>query len=142
MNKVTILDTLKEQGARMTSVRRSMIEIFIKTHEPLSATFIVEELKKFKLKANKTTVYRELTFLLEGKIITPVTLSGDQKFYELLKDHHHHLVCQNCRTVEEVDFVEIENLLSKLEKKLKQKNKFSKILHSLEFFGLCNKCSL
>lgn len=141
MNKATILDTLKEQGARMTSVRRAMIEIFIKTHEPLAATSILEELKNYKLKANKTTVYRELTFLLEGKIITPVTLSGDQKFYELLKDHHHHLVCQNCRSVEEVDFPEIEGLLSKVEKNLKQKNKFSKILHSLEFFGLCAKCS-
>lgn len=141
MNKTTILSTLKQQGARMTSVRSSMIDIFTHTHEPLSAVRILEELKKYKLKANKTTVYRELNFLLEGKIITSVSFDGDQKYYELLSDHHHHLICQNCRSVEEVDFSEIEDLLSKVEKKLKQKNKFSKILHSLEFFGLCKKCT-
>ncbi len=141
MNATHILSSLKDKGVRMTSVRQSMIDIFTTIHEPLSAGQILEELKKYKLKANKTTVYRELSFLQEGKIITSVVFDGDQKHYELLKDHHHHLVCQNCRIVEEVDFSEIEELLDKVEKKLKQKNKFSKILHSLEFFGLCAKCS-
>lgn len=142
MNKVTILTTLKEQGARMTSVRKSMIDIFTRIHEPLTAVQILDELKTYTLKVNKTTVYRELNFLLEGKIITAVSFDGDQKHYELVTDHHHHLVCQNCRSVEEVEFSEIEELLSKVEKKLQQKNKFSKILHSLEFFGLCKKCTL
>lgn len=142
MNKVDILDNLKEQGARMTSVRSAMVDIFTNTHEPLSAGEILEKLKKYKLKANKTTVYREITFLLEGKVITPVTFQASEKLYELLKDHHHHLVCQNCHSIEEVDFDEIEELLTKVEKKMKKKNKFSKILHSLEFFGVCQKCTL
>lgn len=141
MNKITVLDTLKQQGARMTSVRSAMVDIFTNTHEPLSASQILEMLKKYKIRANKTTVYREITFLLEGKVIVGVTLHGDQKMYELLKDHHHHLVCQNCHSIEEVDFDEIEELLTKLEKKMKKKNKFSKILHSLEFFGVCQKCT-
>lgn len=141
MTKKTILENLKQQGARITSVRSTMIEIFTKKKHPLSATELLEELKHHGLKVNKTTVYRELTFLLEGKIITHVTIDSDQKRYELFEEHHHHLVCQNCRTIEEVDFPEIEELLGKVEKKLKQKNKFSKILHSLEFFGVCNTCS-
>jgi Fur family ferric uptake transcriptional regulator len=141
MNKITVLDTLKQQGARMTSVRSAMVDIFTNTHEPLSAGEILETLKKYKLKANKTTVYREITFLLEGKVIVPVTFQGGEKLYELLKDHHHHLVCQNCHSIEEVDFDEIEELLTNVEKKMKKKNKFSKILHSLEFFGVCQKCT-
>ena len=140
MNKVTILNNLKREGIRMTSIRSAMIDIFTKKHEPLSAVEILKMLGKYTLRVNKTTVYREITFLLESKIIVPVTLTADQKQYELLKEHHHHLVCQNCHAIEEVDFEEIEELLSKIEKKMKKKNKFSKILHSLEFFGVCEKC--
>ncbi len=138
--KQTILNTLKEQGARMTSVRTCMIEIFSKKKNPVSAFEILEELKKYGLRVNKTTVYRELTFLLEGKVISQISLGEEQKRYELFEEHHHHLICQNCRRIEEIELESIEKLLSALEKKMKQKNKFSKILHSLEFFGICSKC--
>lgn len=140
MNKHLILSNLKQKGARLTNVRQNMVAIFSQTKTPLSAMDILQQLKKRKLTVNKTTVYRELTFLLQGKIITALALDREQKRYELLAEHHHHLICQNCRTVEEVDFPEIEKLLSSVEKKLKKKNKFSKILHSLEFFGVCSKC--
>jgi len=36
---------------------------------------------------------------------------------------------------------EIENIFPSIEKKLKQKKKFTSITHTLEFFGLCQKCS-
>jgi len=140
--KQTILSDLKKQGARMTSVRSAVVEIFTKKKTPVSAGEILGELKKFGIRANKTTVYRELTFLVAGKIITPVSVDDAQKRYELVEEHHHHLVCQNCRRIEEVDFPEIEKLLSTIEKKLVKKKSFSKILHSLEFFGLCSKCTL
>ncbi len=138
--KQNILNTLKERGARMTSVRTCMIEIFSKKKNPVSAFEILEELKKYGLRVNKTTVYREIAFLLEGKVINQISLGEEQNRYELFEEHHHHLVCQNCRRIEEIESKEIEKLLLSVEKKMKQKNKFSKILHSLEFFGVCAKC--
>lgn len=140
--KQIILKNLKDKGARMTSVRSSLVEIFSRKKKPISAGEILEELKKYGLVVNKTTVYRELEFLLQGKVISQISLDDDQKRYELFEEHHHHLVCQNCRKIEEVEFVEIEKLLSSVEKKLLKKKSFSRILHSLEFFGLCSKCSL
>src|SRR5690625_5813380 len=60
--------------------------------------------------------------------------------YDLRKegmDHfHHHLVCMECGSVEEI----IEDLLTDIEKKVEDEWKFEVKDHRLTFHGICEKC--
>lgn len=139
----TILTQLKEKGARITPVRRAIVEIFVRSSEsPVSAVDILDILKKTRKSVNKTTVYREIAFLSEEEIIDSINLGEDQKRYELKQSHHHHIVCQNCKIIEEIEIPEIEQILKKTEGKILRQSKFQSILHSLEFFGICSRCKV
>ncbi len=134
-------DLLKYNGARITKTRRAVIELFSHENRPLSVAEILLYLKKQGILVNKTTVYREMEFLLEKSIVTAVFLDEKHTKYELNLGHHHHLLCRQCGNIEEVEMKEIEELFDLIEKKLKKKMKFTNIVHNLEFFGLCHHCS-
>lgn len=142
MNTDQILTTLKARGERLTRARRLIIELFVHRESPVSADDIRAALIKKKVTVNKTTVYRELDFLLTTGFIRPVYLAGKSKYYELalVGEHHHHVVCRDCGRVEDVELDGVEKLLAPLEKKLAKKIEFADVRHNLEFFGWCGKC--
>jgi Fur family transcriptional regulator, ferric uptake regulator len=88
-----------------------------------------------KVKANKTTVYRELDQFLSDGLVKEVEFGDGKKRYEIEKSHHHHLVCKNCGKIEDIEINE-KSLLTKI----KTKSNFKIENHSIEFFGLCNLC--
>ena len=91
MQKVKkILGQLKDNGQRITTLRRVILYIMEKFDSPLSAGDILSEIAKMGLSANKTTVYRELEFLIKSEIAETVQLRGREQKYELAGEHHHH----------------------------------------------------
>lgn len=129
---------LKSKGHRITKARKAIIGIFENEKMPLSVGELGAKLKKQRIKVNKTTLYREIDFLQSQKIITEINLGEDKKRYEIADNaHHHHLVCLNCKKVDDID---LQNDLSKQEVQIKKTKNFKVINHSLEFFGLCKNC--
>ncbi len=98
---------------------------------PVDANFLIE-----KLKVNKTTVYRQIDKLISDSKIAEVELGDGKKRYEL-KDlkHHHHLVCNKCGSIDDIEINEklILGRLSKI-------SNFKIESHNLEFFGTCVNC--
>ena len=137
-----ILENLEERGIRITKTRKSIVEFFFQTAKPLSALELQNFLHSNLQMVNKTTVYRELEFLLKQNIIRSVFIDETQKKYELSGDHHHHIVCRNCGDIEDIEIDNIENIFEQVEKKLLKNKKFKNIVHSLEFFGVCAQCNL
>jgi Fe2+ or Zn2+ uptake regulation protein len=135
-----ILSALRSQGFRITNVRRSLIGIFGETQGPLSVLDLLAALAQQKLVVNKTTVYRELEFLLGNNLITEVDLLDGLKRYELVQHghHHHHLVCTSCQGIQ---CIEVKNDLDTLERAISKSHKFTVTSHVLEFFGVCQKCN-
>lgn len=133
-----LIEVLKKSGERITPVRRTLLENFCNHPKPQTPQELLAYLEKKGLMANKTTVYRQLEILVQIGLIQEINFSDRSKRYELAsKDHHHHLICQNCKKVEDIN---LHSDLDKQEKKIWQKNRFKVLQHSLEFFGLCSKC--
>lgn len=132
-----ISQKIKKAGGRITMVRRGVIEILLNADEPLSAAVLVKRLKKRRIQANRTTIYREILYLVEHDIAHRVQLNDGVQYYEILGEHHHHLVCTKCRSV--TDMI-LNSHLEEQEKKIWKKTGFKVIDHTLEFFGLCTKC--
>lgn len=137
MDTDQILKDLKSSGHKMTPVRTALIEVLLGSDTPLSIEEISNLLESKDLTPNKTTLYREVEFLKEQKMLEEIDFGDGKKRYEISSTHHHHIVCVTCKTV--VDIPMEEDLDSK-EKQILLKFKFKPIGHSLEFFGLCQNC--
>lgn len=136
----THLARWKEQGYRMTKNRTALLELFLKEEHPLCTEEVQKKLKRSRVNANISTLYRELDFLQKEAVIQEVKLQEKKRFFELsFKEHHHHLVCTKCDNIQEM---EMDKELEALERRLERKGKFKIKSHLLEFFGLCAKCSL
>ena len=143
---------LKAKGYKTTQVRSLVIDTLASSKAPLSVSEILSRFETANLRPNdqssfpfgirripnKTTIYRELDFLLEQGIITEVDFGESKKRYEFnTQQHHHHVICVRCKKIEEVD---LSQDLSQYEDKISKEKNFKIIHHSLEFFGLCPKC--
>ncbi len=126
-----------KSSSKITKARKALLTIFENNHLPLSELELRTKLAGMGVDVNKTTIYRQLSHLKECGSIREVNFGDGKKRFELHVDHHHHLVCTNCKKVDEI---RIENDMSQIEKKIIRNKKFVISGHSLEFFGLCNTC--
>ena len=139
MENLQIINQLKLQGRRITQIRKLVINIFGRNRLPVSELEIRIALRKQGIAANKTTIYRELAVLKNLRLIKEADFGDGKKRYELDRgDHHHHLICTGCKKVGEITVCEN---LSGMEKQIKKQKLFAVSSHSLEFFGLCQKCA-
>lgn len=137
MNTQIIISDLRDKGYRITNTRKEIINIFYNTNNLFSAADIYSNLHSKKLKVNKTTVYRELFFLVKHKYLNEVYIDPQKTLYESAKhNHHHHLVCEVCGKIDK-----ITNCLSKdFERDVLEKRGFKIKKHILEFYGICDNC--
>lgn len=142
MNKATpYIDQLRLQGFRITKMRRTFLEVLAHASNPMTAVEIDEALQKKATIVNKTSIYREIDFLVSQNILKAIQFNEDKKRYELIRDHHHHLVCEKCQHVQEVKIKQLEDIFPQVEEGLRNLKDFTLVNHSLEFFGVCGKCS-
>jgi Fur family ferric uptake transcriptional regulator len=135
-----LVETLRAQGFRITKIRQAMLEIFVATTQPQSAQQLLATIAQEHPTVNKTTIYRELEFLVKNSIVTEIDILDGMKRYELHESdhHHHHLVCEGCK---EIQCVEVPHHdLDALESRINKSHKFKVTSHVLEFFGLCKNC--
>jgi Fe2+ or Zn2+ uptake regulation protein len=137
MDKDIIFDKLRNAGCRMTKIRKSIIGILSEAEEPMISSDILSELAAAGMRADRTTVYRELRFLMERKIVETVKLNDRKVYYEIPFIHHHHIVCIRCNRVKAVV---LDKHLEEQEKEIYRKEKFKVSSHSLEFYGVCEDC--
>ncbi|MBI5138779.1 MAG: transcriptional repressor [Candidatus Vogelbacteria bacterium] len=133
-----ILKGLKDQGHKFTKVRKLVLDLLIKSPKPLSSPDIQKAFLARKMPVNKTTIYRELAFLKGQGVIRELQFGDNTMRYEVTPDnHHHHIVCINCDKIEDVI---LEKDLDMEEKAIAQIKNFKILNHSLEFYGICERC--
>ena len=134
----TTLEELRSRGHRLTDARKAIVEAIVGSERPVSAVEILGQLEETGLRVNKTTVYRELKFMIEQELVQEVLFDKHRVYYEsALLDHHHHLVCNECGSV---DDVVLKNDLSTQERQIENNKNFLIQNHTLEFFGTCADC--
>lgn len=138
MQQNEIESQLRKAGLSVTTVRVALLNLFSSTPQPASADQLTEALRARHLTLNRTTVYRELTRLVEKGLVEEVLLASRARVYELAQAHHHHAICTNCDAIQHI---EIPEQLTKAEQLLHKKHGFIVVRHSLEFYGICQTCA-
>lgn len=136
---IRIAKELNKDGFRVTRTRKAVLKVFLEDRKPISAEELMDALERGGVAVNKTTVYRELSFLTERSIIKEVRFLHERvKRYEAAGlGHHHHLICVSCKKVEDV---ELKGDLDEQEKEIYRSKGFKVLEHALEFMGLCQEC--
>ena len=140
MKTQSIFKHWSKNGFRVTPARKAIADIFFHASKPLPVSEITIALNAKGFTPNKTTIYREIVFMLEQGFVNEVNIAGRKKFYEIKKHHHHHLICRECKVTREVRFDEMELLMDKVQSDLRSNTSFYDIRHSLEFYGVCPNC--
>lgn len=132
-----LINDLKGKGFRLTKVRKAIIEVLDLARKPLSVAELTALLGRRGLMPHKTSIYRELNFMLSEGIVIKITFGEKQDRFELAAmEHHHHAVCEGCGEVEDID---CGDGIRQIEEQLKGQS-FRVSTHIIEFFGLCKKC--
>ncbi len=137
MELSVILNTIRNKGGRITKVRRAILEAFFQSGCLVSQESLIEYLKKKKLSPNPSTIFRELQFLLENKIILKNTINKVHH-YELNSGHkHYHFICSECQGITPLH---LHNPLLNVMEGLEQQHQFKIQQHSIDFKGVCASC--
>lgn len=126
---------LKNAHLRVTPARVAILSLLEKEHKPLSIQEIGERLTKKTI--DQVTVYRTLASLVKSGHVRQIDLRHGHVDYELMRQHHHHIICTDCSRVEEIE--EDTALIQKIDRIGKSK-KFAVQDHAFEIFGLCENC--
>jgi len=121
---------------RLTSPRAAIFNALKESGSPLSTSQII----KLCPEIDKVSVYRTIKLFDSLNIVTIVT-HGWKQSYELsspFHPHHHHIVCEKCGDVIELQSPSIETLVQKLA----AQHAFTSTSHHFEIHGTCDKCSV
>ncbi len=137
-----IVSRLTESDIRYTKGRRYVIQALARSDGPRSASDIHRQLDRA---VPLSSLYRSLAVLTGVGVLAPHHGGGGVTRYELaewLMGHHHHLVCDICGTVDDIELSEdSEAILNTLVSGATRLRDFTATGHTLEIGGFCSGCS-
>jgi Fur family ferric uptake transcriptional regulator len=132
-----LIEGLRQQGYRLTPQREMVLEAVHESQGHVSAEEIYARVQARNPYVHISTVYRTLELLKQLHIVCEIDLGGGCIYYELAGERrHHHLLCQQCREVLELD----DQVLAPLKDTLRQEYGFEAHLDHLAIFGRCRSC--
>src|SRR5690625_2001936 len=132
---------LHSKGYKLTPQREATLTVLLEREQDhLSAEEVFFLVKEKSPEIGLATVYRTLELLSELKIVDKINFGDGVSRYDLRKEgaehFHHHLVCIECGSVEEI----IDDLLQDVEKVVQSDWGFQVKDHRLTFHGICKQC--
>ncbi|MDQ3044113.1 MAG: transcriptional repressor [Chloroflexota bacterium] len=132
----TVAARLRRAGQRVTPQRVLILSAF-RSGAHLTADEVVAYVAARATGVNRSTVYRTLERFRDLGLISETDLGGGLRHFELLDvERHHHLVCQNCGALTEVD----DALIAPLRQALRDRYGFVAAIDHLALFGQCARC--
>ncbi len=130
----------RNRGARLTPLRRRVLQLVWGSHRPVLAYDLLEMLRTERRRAAPPTVYRALDFLMAHGLVHRVE-SLNAFVGCSMPDAEHSgqlLICSRCRTVAELDDGEIDALIAKRARA----RGYEPHRQTVEVLGRCSACAV
>jgi Fur family transcriptional regulator, zinc uptake regulator len=125
-------------GARLTELRRAVLELVWRGHEPVGAYALLDALKQSHPNAAPPTIYRALEFLAEHGLIHRIESRNAYIGCDHPERPHagQFLICAKCSNAAEIDDPSVTRALSKSASGFG----FAITRQTVELSGLCPSC--
>jgi Fur family transcriptional regulator, ferric uptake regulator len=130
-----------DNGYKLTNQRHAVLNVIAENKSlHLSVEDIFQALNNKNPEIGLATVYRTIQLLEKLRLVNSINLDDGFIRYQFAdpeeRHQHHHLICEKCGNLADVQ----EDLLEELERQMMIKMKFKVRNHSLKLYGLCEKC--
>ena len=133
-------ERLRAVGQRYTPKRRALVQALRQAGNPVATP----DLSSGSSGLPQSSVYRNLVVLEQAGVVHRVVTEEEFARYELAEDlteHHHHLVCRSCGTVEDVTVPpSFERFMAETVSEVAGRSGFSAAGHRLDVIGTCRGC--
>jgi Fur family ferric uptake transcriptional regulator len=133
---------LSERGVRYTSGRQVVVKALAEVDGPRSAAELSDIISE---SVPLSSLYRSLAVLEDAGVVSPHYSVKNLARYELaewLAGHHHHLVCIDCGTIDDIVIPsDLEERVEGIVTEIGEMSSFSASNHALEVEGRCTRCA-
>ncbi|WP_461832097.1 Fur family transcriptional regulator [Aquifex sp.] len=123
----------KEIGLKITPQRIAVYEVLLKSDNHPTVEEIYEKVKEKYPYVSLATVYRTLETLEKIGLAKRVCFWGNSARYDANVSEHHHLICEVCGRIEDIELEENLNIPETLKG-------FKTEGYSVNIYGVCPKC--
>jgi Fur family transcriptional regulator, ferric uptake regulator len=136
MSTAELRTLLTERDIRPTSQRVAVLGELAKEPNDTTALALWRRMRG-KRSIGLATVYRTLALLEERGVIDSLSHHANERCYRLCAEgHHHHLVCDQCHRVVELEECDLGNWVDETA----DRHGFTAREHQIEIAGLCGEC--
>ena len=130
--------SLEDAGLRFTPQRQVVAEALRRSTGEISAQELYDRVRRTHSYIGRATVYRCVDRLVEARLARRLERPGHISAYVWCGPaHHHHLICTECRDVQELD----EAAVAPLAEVMTRDHGFRVDHATLDFYGQCRICS-
>lgn len=133
-------DICRRRGARLTDLRRRVLEFIWSGHRPLGAYDILDILRRERRGAEAPTIYRTLDFLLAQGLIHRIESRNAFVGCSVPETPHdsHFLLCRGCGSAAEINDIRIDDAI----RDSASAAGFCIERRTIEVEGLCPECQV
>jgi Fur family ferric uptake transcriptional regulator len=131
------IEQLRRLRLRLTPQRLAVLEALATQGGHMTAEAILQWAARRYPDISVTTIYRILEQLISAGLVAQTDFGGSAAYFELIGDSpHHHLVCNRCGAVIELD----DAALAPMRELLLRDYGFQVHPRHLALFGTCRRC--
>ena len=129
---------LRNEGFSVTAQRKAVLTEIAAMGTHFNVEQLAQHLRKTRPPVSRATVYRTVHHLEQAGVIRKIDFDEPHAHYEstIGEPHHEHLICSSCGRVTEV----ADRALEKRIETIAARHGFSLEKHTVQLFGLCNRC--
>ena len=133
-----LVAALGNAGYRLTEPRRVVAELVAARSGHFTANDLIADAQERDLGVGRATIFRALDLFTELEVLERIDLpTGDHAYVSCLPSHHHHhVICQRCGKVTEVEDLGLGEALAAME----DSSGWRVEKHRLELYGCCPDC--
>lgn len=131
-------DRLRQAGERVTRQRLLISDALSAVGRQVTAQDLYERLRRREPRIGRATVFRTLEALASAGVARRLEQDGHIYGYVACRrEHHHHLACDQCGRVEEID----ERYVTPIAERVAADLGFAIDDARLDFYGICARCA-
>lgn len=136
-----ITERLAQHEMRYTTGRRAIVAALRAIGGPVT----LPELLAFSGAVPQSSAYRNLSLMEDAGVVRRLVHGADHAHFELaeeLTEHHHHLICEKCGSVDDFTLDEqLEGLLDAAFHKAARDSGAHVSSHMIDVFVVCSDCA-